>query len=443
MSKIQDFFSSGSSRVNIPKGEYEGPLTIRHACEVDGHGATLWAKIGAALIIEASNVTIKNLRVELVSSTKNKDFIAIDVRGNGVRLENVEVYGNIRGLQNVSPCWELPRSIDLGTFAANESNEFEIRCEVAEPCRILNSVYGLTVKPQNLSAGENTLRLSLERMKDGIILYGSLILETGDKILRRIYLSGRAQKGASTKHPELSFVPPKSQNQSRTPSKPQTQSRTPSKPQTQSRTSPKPQTQSRTPPKPQTQSRTSPKPQTQSWTPPKPQIQSKDFPCSFEVSAEVVQLSFEAERLTRNMSIDAFAFCLGSNGKVRRDGDVVFFNNPVHESFGIYLTKNVASSVTVDFKNVPAEIKSIVICFAICDAGNRLENNFSKAISPKLIARTGENDCREFPLQLIREKVLKAFEFRRNAKKWRALLIGKGFAADLRDFCTTYGVETF
>ena len=238
---------SGSSRVDIPNGEYEGSLIIRHGCEVE-----------------------KWLPRQTITILRQSKFTA------------------------------------TGFFAANEPNEFEIKCKVEEPCRILNSVYGLTVEPVNLSAGENTLRLSIEQMRDGMILYGSLMLETSDKILRRIYLSGRAKIGA-TKH----------------------QLKSPLK------------------------------------IPAPPSLAPKNCLYSFEIRTSIVRVSFESERLPLGLSIDAVAFCLGSNGKVPRDTDVIFFNNPVHESFGIAPSKNVASSVDIILNKIPAEIQAMVICFAI------------------------------------------------------------------------------
>ena len=103
MAKIQDFFIGEPEYINIPPGEYEGPLVIRHSCTVDGHGATLWSKIDAALIIDASNVTVKNLRVELIGKPTvnefdfNTDFDAIHISVNGteIQMDNVEIYGGI------------------------------------------------------------------------------------------------------------------------------------------------------------------------------------------------------------------------------------------------------------------------------------------------------------------------------------------------------------
>lgn len=72
MTKIQDFFIGEPKNIDIPPGEYEGPLVIKHSCTVDGHGATLWSKSKPFLLIEADNVTVKNLRVEFVGeSTSN------------------------------------------------------------------------------------------------------------------------------------------------------------------------------------------------------------------------------------------------------------------------------------------------------------------------------------------------------------------------------------
>lgn len=249
MANIQDFFVGEPKYINIPPGEYEGPLVIRHSCTVDGHGATLWAKAENypkyLLAIEAPNVTIKNLRVELIGKPPvdkfghNIAFTAIHISNENALLENVEVYGQIAEPFYDEDFWgnmaivtfdfdySLPRTIDLGTFAADNKNEFLIKLDgVHENYRVINSVYGIEVEPQTLTKEKNELKLTIAPMRDGTVIFGDLILEMNrplglsmmpSKILHRIYVSGRAQSGAETKTlPEVQkkiSQPPQKQEQ--------------------------------------------------------------------------------------------------------------------------------------------------------------------------------------------------------------------------------------
>ena len=519
MAKIQDFFSNRAHQIDLPPGEYAGPLTINHSCTVDGHGATLWAKIGAPLIIDSSNVTIKNLRVELTNKTS--DFIAIYVTGKNVHLENVEVYGNIRGLQGVSDNWNLPRTINLGTFAANERNEFLLKLNVGESCQIINSVYGLKTNPQILTVGENDVLLTVDMMRDGMILYGDLILETANKILRRIYISGRAQNGVAVKRVSMPVSSPQyeqnnsakttnqsskqnnspatnqpfrrnnspatnqpsrrnnssatnqssGQNNSAATNQPSERNNSPatnqssernnsattnqSSKQNNSPTTNQPFRQNNSPATNQpfrqnNSAKTTNQPSRRNNSP------ATNQPFRQNNSANIVQkgqrvlvsgtenfkVAFKSARLPVGMSIDAYAFCLGENKLIARDEDMVFFNNPRHYSFGVYLDSKVAdTSVCLSLNDIPEEIKSVVVCFAIYDDGNRSSNNFSKVSSPEVIVSADGNICYEFPLQLNQQKAFTALEIYRSKGSWKINFIGAGFNDGLRRLCEFYGAD--
>ena len=427
-SDIQKFFASRASQIDISPGEYAGPLTISHSCTVDGHGATLWTKTGAALIVDVPNVTIKNLRVELMTHTK--EFIAVEVRHRGVRLEGLEVFGNIRGFEGASEDWSLPRTIDLGIFAANERNEFSSYFKVAEPCRVLNSVYGLTIEPQSLSVGEVDLRLTVSPMKDGMILYGSFLLETSNKILRRIYVSGRAQNGAAIK-----TLPQQKSQQKTLPPKLQP-------------TRPKHTT---APGKffPVTNSQQ--KSQRKTFPPKLQPTQSKQPNAINKVTsgqkvpvpnAERISVAFKSSDSLTNVKIDACAFCLGKDKKVQRDTDVIFFNNPCHDSLSVSLdSKGDTSAIDLSLRSLPAEIQAVVVFFSIYDEGNRFDNNFSKLSSPKVVVCASETLVYEFPLNLGRVKIFKALEIYRDNSDWKIHFIGSGLEQNFRKLCKFYGVH--
>lgn len=430
-SNIQKLFASGTSLIHIPPGEYAGPLTISHSCTVDGHGATLWTKTGAALIVDAPNVTIKNLRVELITQTK--EFIAVEVRHKDVRLEDVEVFGNIRGFEGASEDWSLPRTIDLGIFAVNEQNEFSSHLKVAEPCRVLNSVYGLTIEPQSLSVGEIDLRLTVSPMKDGMILYGSFLLETSNKILRRIYVSGRAQNGAAIKT-LLQQKPQQKPCSLKQQSLQLKQTDAPGR---------KFFLVSNLQQKPQQKTHSSKLQPTQ----PKQSNAINKVKSGQKIpapTAKKISVAFKASDSSTNMQIDACAFCLGKNKRVQRDSDVIFFNNPCHDSLGVSLdSKGDTSAINLSLQNLPSEVQAVVVCFSIYDEGNRSDNNFSKLFSPKVVVYTNETLVYEFPLKLGRVKIFKALEMYREKSDWTIHFIGSSSEQDFRKLCEFYGVQIF
>ena len=120
MSSLQQLFASNNNVIDIPMGEYEGPLTINHACIVNGNGATIWVKSGTALIVNSAKVALNDLRIEITNDTDNT--LAIKLKKDTL-LKRVEVYGQ-EDIEGQHSNWAIPRMIDLGAFAPNKTNEF-------------------------------------------------------------------------------------------------------------------------------------------------------------------------------------------------------------------------------------------------------------------------------------------------------------------------------
>lgn len=129
------------------------------------------------------------------------------------------------------------------------------------------------------------------------------------------------------------------------------------------------------------------------------------------------------KKIPPNLSVDAYAFCLGKNRKVNSDSDLIFLNNPRHESLSVCLNSN-------------ASVSEI-------DTGNRAENNFSKFIEPEIIIRADENILLQTPLNLGQEKIFQALEFYPSDENWKFKFTGEGFMDKTETLCNMYGVEIF
>ena len=384
MSAIQKYFENGARQIDIKPGEYEGPLIIGHSCTVDGHGATLWSKVPPALVVKASNVKIKNLRVE--STTQARDFVAADVLGKDVFFEDVEVYGNIKGHGFGS--WAIPRVIELGEFAANEYNEFAARLQVGESCRLINNVYGLKTGTQILlPGGDLELRMRVESMKDGAILYGNLLFETFDKIRRRIYVTGRSRQGAPMR---------------------------------------------RLPPMPSTVDLS---PQTERSS----VCREQRLPVP---RADTFRVLFKAKSLPLGVNVDPYVFCLGVDNKVRRNTDLVSFENFAHETFGVYLDARRDYAVVVCPRKLPSDIQAVVVCFAICDVANRSDNNFSKITAPRVEVWTDDGLYLEYSFGSASGKLAVALEIYRCNGGWYLRAPVGACPEDLGKLCELYGLES-
>ena len=137
MKSIQQYFMNNSQEVVIPQELYKGPLVISRSCVVDGGNSILWAKKGPVLVIDAPNVVVKNLSVELIEKNDfGFDKAAIKCNYSDARFSNVSVIGEVKGLSN-EPDWNLPVKFDLGSFLPNTEIVREFRIRVGQEQQLL------------------------------------------------------------------------------------------------------------------------------------------------------------------------------------------------------------------------------------------------------------------------------------------------------------------
>jgi len=153
-----------------------------------------------------------------------------------------------------------------------------------------------------------------------------------------------------------------------------------------------------------------------------------------------------------DFDLDAAAFILGSNGKVRSEKDFIFYNNlsdanksVTHQ--GDNLTgegEGDDEQVKVDLGLVPAEIERISFTVTIHDAEKRGQN-FGQ-VSNAFI-RIFKEDNQE---ELIRYDLGEDFsietavivgELYRNGAEWKFNAIGSGFQGGLSALCQNFGIS--
>ena len=394
MNSIQQMFSGKEKYIDLPKGEYEGPFRIDHACTVDGHGATLWGKTGAVLIVDAEKVVLKNLRIELTE--KPEKMPAVKLKNDTV-TEDVEVYGQEDRGGSVSS-WRLPRMIDFGVFAAGKGNEFH-RLIVADcSCEINNNVHGLSLTPQQLMPGENDVTFTISSLMGDTILYGDILLKTSYGISKRIYVSGRAVTGAKEIHEQQAA---RMGNNST-------------------------------------------------------QFKHEDSATSV-LNNSLGEKVVKGQRLGLNdvknlfvgfvgenirVDIDPYAFQLYENGKTRQDRDLIFFGNRQSKQDAIYIDeKDGVKGVGVNLEKIAGDVEKIVVAFAVYEDENNPSSSFAEVRNP--LARVWMNDDKiyDFCLSLGLEKVINMLEIYRHKGEWKIKFVGAGFKNGLRMLCEEYGIE--
>lgn len=150
--------------------------------------------------------------------------------------------------------------------------------------------------------------------------------------------------------------------------------------------------------------------------------------------------------------LDASAFVLNEGGKVRSDGDFIFYNNlsgaggaVVHQ--GDNLTGEGDGDdevVIVSLDQLPAEVAKISFCVTIHDADTRRQNfgMVSNAFI-RVANNDGGTEIARYDLSedASTETAMIFGELYRHGAEWKFKAIGQGFAGGLSPLARSYGVN--
>lgn len=150
--------------------------------------------------------------------------------------------------------------------------------------------------------------------------------------------------------------------------------------------------------------------------------------------------------------LDASAILVKENGKVRNDGDFIFYNQPAHaDGSVIHSGDNLTGDadgddevITVDFSKVGADVDKIVFAVTIHEAKQRGQN-FGQVRKPYIHVtndETGEEilryDLRE---EGAVEDAIIFGEFERNNTGWAFSAVGQGYVDGLAGIARDFGVD--
>ncbi|MGW7277586.1 VWA domain-containing protein [Streptomyces sp. NPDC054844] len=144
--------------------------------------------------------------------------------------------------------------------------------------------------------------------------------------------------------------------------------------------------------------------------------------------------------------VDASALLLTSAGRVRDDGDFVFYNQPRHASDAVrHLGKQGGSgagagvttdAVEVDLRSVEPAVDRIVLC-ASADGGT-----FGQVpgLSLRLLDTGTRTELARFDMAAGTETALVGGELYRRQGKWKFRAVGQGYASGLAGVATDFGI---
>ena len=153
-----------------------------------------------------------------------------------------------------------------------------------------------------------------------------------------------------------------------------------------------------------------------------------------------------------DFDLDASAFLLNSNGKVRSDADFIFYNQLRSSDGSVEHTGDNRTgqgdgddeSVKVDLSRVPADVDKIVITVTIHDADARRQNfgQVANAFIRVVNDVTGQEVVRfDLAEDYSTETAMVFGELYRHSGEWKFRAVGQGYSGGLGAMCRQFGIS--
>ncbi|MBQ6173526.1 MAG: TerD family protein [Clostridia bacterium] len=177
------------------------------------------------------------------------------------------------------------------------------------------------------------------------------------------------------------------------------------------------------------------------------------------MSYALVGLGWDTNRYdgSADFDLDASAFLLGANGRVRNDDDFIFYGHQAGENNCVVSTGDNRTGegegddeqLLIDFSKVPANVERIAITVTIHEAEERRQN-FGQVSNAyvRVARRSGESDLvgtEELRYDLGEdysiETALVVCEIYKHNGDWKFNAVGAGYQGGLYALCKAYGVN--
>lgn len=422
---IQQLLDNPDSQgvIELPRGEFEGKFIVRKSCAINGNDSLFWSNSGPVLVVDAENVQIDNLKIELTNSNlPPEQYISVFCRSKDTKLTNVEVNGAVLGIDDEEQYWGVPRIIDLGTFEAEKNHAYIMEIYSPVEAEISCNFHDVSLSADMLVQGYNTITINVGKIRNGSVIYGSIIIKSA--VERRIILCGTA--GDENTHEEGAML--YSVNREAPVEYAEMLKNLD-----------------------YVQLATMPEPELETIEP-EPEEQVEEIAVEYDeedvliVSGKRVPIAPRQYKIelkgesVLNMDIDAYLFMLDSTGRVNGDKSMIFFGND-HSDCGsvTYLNAPDKRVMYIDFKRIPANVSMMVLLFSIY--GNNPTHLFDK-LSDGEVSILCENGVHmHLPLaDNIHQRTLLAVAFERTEGIWEMIPSGKGIGLPLEEICRGYGV---
>jgi tellurium resistance protein TerD len=154
----------------------------------------------------------------------------------------------------------------------------------------------------------------------------------------------------------------------------------------------------------------------------------------------------------QEFDLDASAFLLGENGKVRSDSDFIYYNQMRSGCGSVEHTGDNRTGagegddeqIKVDFSKVPADVQRMAVTVTIHDADARrqsfgqVSNAFIRIVNENSGAEVVRYDLSE---DYSTETAMIFGEVYRHNGEWKFKAVGQGYAGGLVAMCQQFGVS--
>jgi len=150
--------------------------------------------------------------------------------------------------------------------------------------------------------------------------------------------------------------------------------------------------------------------------------------------------------------LDAVGFVLNNAGKVRADGDFIFFNNKQNaEGSVVHGGDNRTGAgdgddetIIIDLSKMPADVEKVAVCVVIYDAEGRKQNfgQVSRAYV-RILNDANQQEVARYDLSEdgSTEAAMIFGEVYRNGSDWKFKAVGQGFKGGLGPLAGSFGVN--
>lgn len=389
----------------LPAGEFEGPVYITKPLRLVGSNTTIWAKRGSVIEITCAGAALEGLRVELTEGDLSEAAI---VAHKPASVKDVELLGQAKGFGAEDNCFDFPRALDLGCFAAEQTSTYLIKVSVPADAEIICSTNGLSFAPKKLTAGMNNVTVTVSGFSAMNYLYSEVLVKS--VFTRRIYVSGRPTAGGEQVSGRLLYEAKERAAVG----------------------------------EPCVQAEIAPPTDVVcvSTNAPLQELPLLDMRKGQRVSlyqyvGKSCSISFSGA-IPSGMEVDPYVFLLDSNEKCPNEKSMVFFGNQSSENDEVSLSAD--NRILIDFDKIDYRVQRIAVAYSIYD-GNAAKS-FSKIGSPRIAISASDSEKLSFCMYGLNDEVtVVALEIYLYKGEWKVCAVGRGYRDGLVKLCNNYGIE--